>query len=181
MKITKNEIWKDISEYEGLYQVSNLGRVKRILFKNRVCIKSKEKILKIQHNKFDYQVVRLSKNGIAKYKQVHRLVAEAFISNPNNLPQINHKDENKKNNKTENLEWCTRKYNCNYGTRNKKISISSKNKGKIVLQLKDDKIIKKWNNIITASRELKINDRNIVSCCKNRRKSAGGYQWQYAK
>ena len=104
------EVWKDIKDYEGLYQVSNLGRIKSLSRfhytgwgKNKGYIK-KEKILKPRYDKKGYQMVVLYKNGIGKNFKVHRLVAEAFIPNPNNLPQINHKDEIKRNNIFTNLE-----------------------------------------------------------------------------
>lgn len=112
------EIWKDIEGYEGLYQVSNYGRVKRMFIKGA----KKETILKLAKNKTGYIRVCLSKNSKKSNKHIHRLVAEAFIPNPNNLPQINHKDENPNNNYVDNLEWCNGKYNTNYGTRNKRIS-----------------------------------------------------------
>ena len=99
------EEWKDIIGYEGLYQVSNLGRVRR-----------SGKILKGGYNNKGYHTINLCKKGISKSFFVHRLVAIAFIPNPNNLPIVNHKDENPKNNCIENLEWCTYKYNANYGT-----------------------------------------------------------------
>lgn len=175
------EIWKDIKGYEGLYQVSNLGRVKRILFINRICIKEKEKMLKPRQNKFGYLLVSLSKNGKIKQITIHRLVAETFLNNPNNYSDINHKDENKQNNNVDNLEFCTHKYNTNYGTRVQKIKEKNKLKGKSILQIKNGKIIKKWFNIKQAGTQLNINTKNICSCCKGKRKSAGGYQWQYAK
>lgn len=115
------EIWKDIPEYEGLYQISNLGRVKSLKRKiirqhNRV-LPLKEKILKEQNMK-GYKFIRLSKNNITKQYFIHRLVAINFIKNPFNYNEINHKDENKSNNKFNNLEWCSHKYNINYGTGN---------------------------------------------------------------
>lgn len=120
------EIWKDIPEYEKIYQVSNLGNV-RVLdrfvnsaIKNNSIVKRKGKILK-QYNKGGYLQVTLTINNKRKYYNVQRLVALAFIPNPNNLPQVNHKDENPLNNNVSNLEWCTAKYNCNYGNRNSKI------------------------------------------------------------
>ena len=103
-----NEIWKDIEGYEGLYQVSNKGRVKSFHGKGR--------IMKPGTHPLGYKVVPLTKDGETNTKQVHRLVAQAFIPNPENLPVINHKDENPSNNNVENLEWCTQKYNLNYGT-----------------------------------------------------------------
>lgn len=99
------EEWKDITGYEGLYQVSNLGRVRR-----------SGKILKGGYNNKGYHTINLCKNGISKSFFVHRLVAIAFIPNPNNFPIVNHKDENPKNNCVDNLEWCTKSYNATYGT-----------------------------------------------------------------
>ena len=109
------EIWKDIKGFEGHYQVSNFGRVKSIKFR-------KERILKPANNGCGYLYVNLSKNGKYNIYLIHRLVALIFISNPNNLPEINHRDEDKTNNKVENLEWCDRKYNMNYGTRTQRQS-----------------------------------------------------------
>lgn len=104
------EIWKDIKGYEGLYQISNLGRVKSLRF-------NKEMIMKIHIPKNNwYPVIHLRKNGVSKTIKIHRIVAQTFILNPNNLPIVNHKDENKTNNCVDNLEWCSRKYNAIYGT-----------------------------------------------------------------
>ena len=118
------EIWKDIKGYEGLYQVSNLGRVKslgRWVYKEyRGKRWQGEKILKQIKNKFGYLRVYLYKNRKAKCYAIHRLVAQVFIPNPYNLPQVNHKDEDKSNNRVDNLEWCTSFYNNEYGTRKKR-------------------------------------------------------------
>lgn len=103
----KKEIWKDIVNYEGLYQVSNFGRIKSLGGKH--CHQN-EIILKLGYRN-SYNVAYLSKNNICKVFQVHRLVAEAFIPNPNNFPIVNHKDENPRNNYVENLEWCTIRHN----------------------------------------------------------------------
>lgn len=124
------EIWKDIKGYEGLYQVSNLGNIKSLekecnasnQFGCKFKVKKKEKILKQHINKFGYKRVTLYKDLKSKNYQVHRLVAEAFITNIDNLSQINHKDENKTNNNVDNLEWCSCSYNINYGKRNKIVS-----------------------------------------------------------
>ena len=105
-----NEVWKDVKDYEGLYQISDKGRVKSLWF-------GKEKILKPGRDTCGYLQVNLSKNGEKKTYQVHRLVAKSFLPNPDNLSEVNHKDENKENNIVENLEFCDRKYNINYGTR----------------------------------------------------------------
>lgn len=110
------EIWKDIEGYEGLYQISNLGRVwsvRKEIYR-KPCIVS------------NYYGVSLTKDGHYDTFSIHRLVAEAFIPNPLNLPQVNHIDEDKLNNRADNLEWCTAKYNCNYGGRNSKIGDKSR-------------------------------------------------------
>ena len=110
------EIWKDVVGYEGSYMVSNLGRVKTLHWRGSKV----EKILCEKKHTDGYLFVELYKNNTRKPITIHRLVAIAFIDNPQNLPCINHKDENKKNNKVDNLEWCTRKENTNYGTTQKR-------------------------------------------------------------
>lgn len=176
------EIWKDIKNYEGLYQVSNLGNVKRIKFINNKVQKQKEYLLKPLKNV--YLQVALSKNGKVKRKNIHRLVAEAFIPNSNNYNCVNHKDENKHNNNIDNLEWCTHKYNMNYGTIKNKISQSHKKenykKRKCVIQYdRDMNFIKEYNGICVAEKETKINRSLIIRCCKNKSKTAGNYIWKY--
>ena len=115
----EQEIWKNIKNYEGLYKISNLGRVKS-LPKYAGRSYRKAKILKTNLDTNGYVKVILCKNNRTRFLSIHRLLAEAFIPNPNDYPQINHKDENKQNNSLNNLEWCTCKYNINYGTRTKR-------------------------------------------------------------
>lgn len=125
----ENEIWKDIPGYEGLYQVSNYGRVKRLPSWVRATHGSKQyregKILRYKNSR-GYNSVGLSKDGEYKYYRVARLVALAFVCNPNGYPHVNHKDCDKKNDRAENLEWCTQKYNNNYADHNKKLSEAMK-------------------------------------------------------
>lgn len=118
----QEEIWRDIEGYEGLYEVSNLGRVRssdsynslgRLHLKGRI---RKPVVVR------GYLRVELCKEGKGKWFYVHRLVAHVFIPNPEGLPEINHRDENKTNNLVDNLEYCDRKYNCNYGTRNERMT-----------------------------------------------------------
>ena len=176
------EIWKDIPDYEGLYQVSNLGEVRsldRYETNGKTIVLYKGKMLNkaLNHSKKAYYMVSLSKKGNVTKKYVHRLVAETFLDNPYNYKCINHKDENKLNNNVNNLEYCTNEYNVNYGTRNEKVRIS---KLKSVLQydLKGN-FIKQWIGIKNASEILKINGSDIGECCRNKRKTAGGYIWRF--
>ena len=116
------EEWRTIEGYEGLYEVSNLGRVRSV---DRYVIDSlghrrfyKGKVLFPVKNNLGYLLVSICCNGKHKMFLVHRLVAQAFLLNPENLTEVNHKDEDKTNNNVENMEWCNRSYNINYGTRN---------------------------------------------------------------
>lgn len=133
------EEWRDIEGYLGLYQVSNKGRVKSLNY-NRT---GKEQILKNILEPTGYYRVNLAKEGKWKHFTVHRLVCNAFIPNPNNLPCINHKDENKQNNSLQNLEWCTVKYNINYGTARLRQAQKNKKNVKVInLLTKEKKIFK---------------------------------------
>ena len=115
------EVWKDVVGYEGLYQVSNLGRLK-----SAPRPRTKGGLLKPQYDRKGYLTFGLCKNGKSKMAKIHRLVAEAFIPNPGKLPEVNHKDEQKDNNCVENLEWCTTQYNSNYGTRVARIAATKR-------------------------------------------------------
>lgn len=170
------EIWKDITDYEGLYKVSNQGRLKRF-YKY-----GKEKILKPTKMNCGYLVAHLYKNGVDEKKLVHRIVAETFLPNPLNLSEVNHKDEDKTNNIVENLEWCDRSYNVNYGDRNRKVSKRNINgiKSKITLQYtKSGDFICEWPSVNEVERKLGYLASNIASCCRGKIKSAYGFIWKY--
>ena len=170
------EYWKDINGYEGLYQVSNYGRVRSLPRKT-----TSGKILTQFISRGYYKVV-LCKDNIKKNWNVHKLVAIAFVPNPNNYTDINHKDENKLNNIATNLEWCSKSYNQRYGTRNKRMLVSRNgcNKEKPVFQLDmEGSLIKEWISATEASRILNINRESIRRCCIGKRKTAGGFIWKY--
>ena len=114
----RKEIWKPISGYDGLYEISNRGRVKSLFFKNGTTFIKRDKILTPTDNGNGYLIVPLTKDGVKKNYYVHRLVANAFVQNPKGKRVVNHKDFNKMNNNSENLEWCTQKENVRYSARN---------------------------------------------------------------
>lgn len=197
--LTMNEIWKDVKGYEGKYQVSNLGRVKSLgsdkWHKGRVLKPSFD-------GKGNYLFVGLHKDNCIKLATIHRLVAEQFIPNPDNLPCVNHKDENKTNNRVDNLEWCTVKYNSNYGkckenmiksrqsnpnyknslirgqaTRNK---IGCSGAEKPVLQFTTrGEFIREWRSLSTIEAELGISRGGITKCCKGVFKQCKGFLWKF--
>ena len=157
------EIWGDIEGYEGLYQVSNLGRVKSLRGKE-------EKILKAGVGTSGYNFVGLRKSGNVSYKQVHRLVALAFIPNIYNMPQVNHKDKNRLNNVVDNLEWCTAQYNIDY----------SNSKSIIQYDLQGN-YIRTWKSSKEIEKETKIDHSNIIRCCRGEIKKSHKYLWRYAE
>lgn len=179
----EQEIWKDIEGFEGVYQVSSWGRVKsceryvkRSDGRTRVV---KEKILTPHRNRCGYLKIDLSKEKNHKSYSVHRLVAQAFIPNPENLPCVNHKNEVKDDNRVENLEFCTAKYNTNYGTC---IQRRSESNSKRIYQLSRDcsEIINIWNSAKEVEQVLGWQSSHICQCANGKRKSAHNYRWQYA-
>lgn len=177
------EIWKNIDGYP-LYQVSNLGNVRSrdcLYFgfsrKNDFFLK-KGRVLK-QFVDGGYAHVNLSCKGKKKKMRVHRLVAMAFLSNPDKLPVVNHKDENKLNNSVENLEWCTPLYNTRYGTGQKR---AKENRSYPVLQFTLDGVfIKEWIGASEAGRHLHINTSDISCAARGIFKQAHGFKWKYKK
>ena len=204
----EGEVWRDIQGYEGKYQVSSLGRVKSLKDNNG---NYREKIMKFGKNIYGYLLVNLHKNGKMKTFSVHRLVATAFLENPNNLPQVNHKDEDKTNNVVGNLEWCTQKYNLNYGSRIAKAVASTDYKARTAntdykartAKMDYKSIAEKLTNrqdqskqvyqysldselikIWLSTQECKRNGFHqgaVSSCCRGKLKTHKGYIWSYNK
>ena len=184
-----SEIWKDIEGYEGKYQVSNLGRV-RSLDRKVATVHSamrtvRGKTLAPWTDRYGYLHVNLWSECKMLSQSVHRLVAATFIPNPCNMPEVNHKDEDKQNNRADNLEWCSTEYNINYGNRSHKVSqtrISNATLGQRVEQLTmSGQHVRTFDSICDASRATGADKSVIVRVCKGRHLSAGGYRWRYAE
>lgn len=156
------EEWRPIDGYPN-YQVSNRGRV--------INVKS-GKVLKPGVYNTGYEYVNLYKNGKYKNYNIHRLVANAYIPNPDNLPQVNHIDENKCNNNVENLEWCTASQNTRHSAHKRSCRINQ-------LTL-DGEFIKQWDSARDVERELGFNNGSIIKSCKGKLEKAYGYKWGYA-
>ncbi len=183
----EQEIWKDIPGYEGLYQASNLGRIKSLpKRKNGRCAGfyiMRERILKPQQSGYGYFFVRLAtmNGGKINKEYVHRLVAVTFLPNFDNLPQINHKDEDKGNNRVENLEWCDAKYNMNYN--NKAHRTAECHRVKVAQYTLNGEYITTYPSMTIAAISIGKTSRfssNISACCKGVVKSSHGYVWKYA-
>lgn len=173
------EEWRDVVGYEGIYQVSNMGNVRSLHY-------GRCKLRVLRKNRNGYLAVDLCKNYKIQNFRVHRLVALAFIPNPNNYGDVNHKNEDKTDNRVENLEWCTRKYNNNYGTRNNRHSATVKgnrfSKRRSVIECDvNGNFIAEYESIAAAARSKGISTSTIGSCLSHRKysKTAGGSIWKY--
>ena len=178
------EIWKDIEGYNGLYQISTLGRIKsldRKVFNNGTFQLIKGKILNPCNNGNNYLYINLCKNSEIKRVAIHRLVAQAFIDNQNNFTQVNHKDENKINNCVDNLEWCSPKYNANYGTRNKRMkdNIIKKYSKKVIQYDLDGNFIREFNSIEDTAKHFNVTSQSINRCCKGKLKRCKNYIFKF--
>lgn len=175
-------LWRDIEGFEGLYQISNLGEVKSLMRTiergDGVKMNIKEKILKPQIGNHGYLTVSLcSIDKKIVTKRIHRLVAEAFIPNSNNLPQVNHKDENKLNNKVDNLEWCTQQYNLKYG---EAAQIGNITRRKPVLQYSlDGELIAEHESTLAAAKAIGVYQGNISKVCRGETETAKGFIFKF--
>ena len=174
----KNESWKTVTDYEGLYEVSDQGRVRSLKF-------GKEKILKPGKTPNGYLRVTLYKDRKRKQMSVHRLVAQAFIPNPLNLETVNHRDEVKTNNFASNLEWMTHKDNNNFGSHNRRVAEARVNHPKLskpvqMLDKSTGELLETFPSTCEAKRVTGIAQTHICACCLGKCKTAGGYKWQYA-
>lgn len=169
------KMWKEMPDTDGKYLISTDGEVmaisRRVKFGN-VYRWTKTKLLTPRDNGKGY----LELEFLGKHRYIHRLVAEAFIPNPQNLPQVNHKDENKSNNCVENLEWCDRVYNTNYGTGIERSKEKRFGDRFVVINLDTGKV---YQTPKDASRETGIHNDSISRVCKGKSKTAGGYRWRY--
>lgn len=178
----ENEIWKDVKGYEGYYQVSNMGRVKsmRVLKTPKngaICRKNAFLSTKTTHDK-RYIIVALCRDGEIKPTPVHRLVAETFIPNPNNLPFVNHKDEDPTNNHVDNLEWCTCAYNLAYNNGYARRAETRRKSYKRVLQIDDNgRVVQEWESAIAAARGMGCALASISRAINGHRKRVRGYKF----
>lgn len=177
------EIWKSISGYEGLYEVSNYGKIRslnRVLNrKDGVKTSIKGKILTYNICRKGYYRSKLCKGDGGKYKTIHRLVAIEFIPNPKKLPQINHIDGDKSNNNVENLEWCTNKYNMEHAIENGLTRFNNTSKP-VSQYTMEGVLIKTYPSGLQAERETGIYTSGISMCCRGYYTHSKGYIWRYA-
>lgn len=171
------EIWKDIQGYEGLYQISNMGNVRSLLFINGKSKIIRKKTLKQNITKHKRCLIHLYKNTIRKAKSVHRLVAEAFLSNQDSLPEVNHIDGNTLNNKVTNLEWCSKSYNSKHAYINNLSKLKKFNENEMKSIIRSDGKI--YKNSYEASRDLCVSVCSIRDVLKGRTKTCKNYKFEY--
>lgn len=169
--MNETEYWSPVRGYIGFYEISKNGEVRSVKRRG-----TNGKYLKTKVNNKGYLTVKLCKGEHTKDVLVHRIVAEAFLSNPYNLPCVNHKDENKENNFVGNLEWCDYSYNNNYGTAKER---RIKAKGKPCKGVWPDGTEKVFKNCAEAGRKLRLSQGSIWGCCNGRWKTSGGAKWEY--
>lgn len=199
MKNEPPEEWRDIAGYEDIYQVSNLGRVRsleRLVQQRDGCkrpYRIPPRVLKPKRRRNGYLCVNLATQGETQTHNIHRLVAQAFVPNPDNLPTVNHRDEDKTNNRADNLEWCSQATNNTYGTRPRRVRMSQPHRRPVVMIGDDGKAVRTFPTMKDAARfvlclrfcerhDLKTVNNNIRAVCHRYRwrHTAYGYRWQFA-
>lgn len=177
------EIWKDVPGYEDSYQISSHGNVRSKERYRKVCGGSfrlvKSQIIKPVICTNGYREVHLQRNRHRDVVLLHRLVAQVFIPNPLNLPEVNHKDEDITNCQVENLEWCTSKYNANYGTRNRRCWEHNTQKLRVRQLTLDGEFVREYDSIGQAANAVGVTDSPIVRVCKGKQRTSKGYIWEY--
>lgn len=172
----QDEIWGGLKDFP-LYEISTLGRI-------RSNYKQQPKYLKKQIAN-GYESIKLYYKGKSYFRYIHRLVAETFLPNPDRLPQVNHKNENKLDNSLSNIEWCDAYYNTHYGSRNYRIGLSgagTKKPQHMVFQFTlDNELVNTFKNASAAEKSTHIHHSYILKCCKGLSKTAGGYKWNYGQ
>jgi hypothetical protein len=158
--------WRDVAGHEGRLKVSDTGELMSV---------TTGAIRKTRVDRYGYEILTLRKGEQTKTELVHRLVAKAFIDNPNGYPQINHKDENKRNNAVSNLEWCTQEYNLSYGRPG-----NWHFPRPVACLTNDGARVATYPGVRAASRAAGVATSTISKCCRGARRSAAGYKWQYA-
>lgn len=163
------EKWRPVVGYEGLYEVSNLGRVRRI------------RIVEPTKKKHGYmQISLVDKDGVRKSHRLHRIVAAAFIPNPEGKPQVNHRDENPENNRADNLEWATAEENTNYGSRTERAAAKNGSRTPIIqIDPGTMKVVAEYPGQSAAAKATGIAAACINACLRGKQKRAGGYLWEY--
>ena len=175
------EIWKPVKDYEDLYEVSNFGNIRSV---DRYVIDKgnrsfrKGTNISICDNGHGYKYVTLYKNGKQSHKHVHRLVAEAFVDNPNNYTEVNHLDLDKSNNQSVNLEWCSRQYNMSHAYKHGRLSNEQNNKPVVKIGL-DGTVIEKYISLVEAAKSVSGIPQNIGHCCRHTTMTMYGYYWEY--
>lgn len=176
MKIKERE-WKSVKDYEGIYEVSNLGEVKSLERLDSRGRRRKEKLLKLQKDGDDYLFIRLSKNGVKKPVRINRLVYSTFVEEIPEGLQVNHIDENKENNRVDNLNLMTSKENNNWATRNAR-SAAARSKQVEAIDKITGRVIFTFPSTREAGRQ-GFNQSNVAKCCRGEYKSHGGFIWRY--